>query len=428
MIIGILIIVVLLVLILGRITSALTALILVPIAGSILAGYGVETANFALTGIKNIAPITAMFIFAILFFGVLKDAKMFKPIIDFILKKVGKNPTKIVIGTALLAMLVHLDGSGAVTFLVTIPAMLPLYEELNIDKRVLAAVAALGAGTMNLVPWGGPVLRAASALDLEVTTLYKSLLIPQFIGIISVLAIAFYFGRKEAKRLHYISPIFKSKALKMNKLTALEFRYFVFNVILTLVVITILVQAKFPPALIFMFGTIVALLVNFPKISDQKDRLDAHAKSALLMASLLFAAGVFTGILKESGMINELADGIISITPNQFGSQLPLVLGILSMPLSLFFDPDSFYFGILPVLSEVGTALNNSPSQIAHAALMGQMTTGFPLSPLTSSTFLLIGLCGIDLAQHQKFTFKYAYLVTLIMTLTSIILGYLPLN
>jgi CitMHS family citrate-Mg2+:H+ or citrate-Ca2+:H+ symporter len=424
---GIFIIVLLLILIIGRITSALTALILVPIVGALLAGHGIETASFAINGIKNIAPITAMFIFAILFFGVLKDAKMFEPIIDFILKKVGKNPTKIIVGSTILAMLVHLDGSGAVTFLVTIPAMLPLYEELNIDKRVLAAVVALGAGTMNLVPWGGPVIRAASALDLEVTTLYKSLLLPQLIGIVSVLAIAWYLGRKEAKKFHYNNASTKKKAPLRKKRTTLEIRYFVFNILLTLIVITILIQGKFPPALIFMLGTIVGLMVNFPKINDQKERLDANAKPALLMASLLFAAGIFTGILKESGMINELANGIVSITPNQFGSHLPSVLGILSMPLSLFFDPDSFYFGILPVLSEVGIALNNSPTQMAHAALMGQMTTGFPLSPLTSSTFLLIGLCGIDLAQHQKFTFKYAYLVTLIMTFTSVLFGYLPL-
>lgn len=416
-----------LVLVLGRITSALTALIIVPISIALIYGHGIDTASFALIGIKNIAPITAMFIFAILFFGVLTEAKMFQPIINFILKIVGKHPIKITVGTAILAMIVHLDGSGAVTFLITIPAMLPLYEELKMDKKVLAAIVSIGAGTMNLVPWGGPVLRAATALDIEVSNLYKSLMLPQFIGVVSVIVIAWFLGKKEAKRLQFSFFTTKKNTTKIIKLTPIELRYFIFNIFLTLLIILMLVKGKIPPVLIFMLGTIVALTVNFPNIEDQKKRIENHAKSAMLMATLLLAAGVFTGIVKETGMINDLAVGIVDIIPKQLGNHIPIILGLLSMPLSLFFDPDSFYFGVLPVLSEIGSTMNISSTQMAHAALMGQMTTGFPLSPLTSSTFLLIGLCGIDLAKHQKFTFKYAYLITIIMTFSSIILGYLPL-
>ena len=80
------------------------------------------------TGIQQTAPVAAMFVFAILYFGVMTDAGLLDPIVDGILRAVGTQPTRIVMGSALLALLVHLDGSGAVTFLVTVPAMLPLYE------------------------------------------------------------------------------------------------------------------------------------------------------------------------------------------------------------------------------------------------------------------------------------------------------------
>ena len=113
----------------------------------------------------------------------------------------GNDPAKVTVSTALLAMLVHLDGSGAVTFLVTIPAFLPLYDSLHMKRTTLATIAALGAGTMNILPWGGPTIRAASALEVSVTDLFNPILIPVLLGLASVLLIAFILGKKERKNV-----------------------------------------------------------------------------------------------------------------------------------------------------------------------------------------------------------------------------------
>ena len=143
---GVLTIVVMLVAIMTKRLSPMVALIAIPTIAALLGGAGFETSKYIVTGIKNIAPIVGMFVFAILFFGILKDAGLLDPIIDRVLKVVGVRPARIVLGSAVLAAIVHLDGSGAVTFLVTIPAFLPLYERLNMDKRVLACVVAGAAG------------------------------------------------------------------------------------------------------------------------------------------------------------------------------------------------------------------------------------------------------------------------------------------
>src|SRR3954470_5160100 len=197
---GLLTVLVLLVVIISRVMSPLVALITVPVNTALLAGFGLGTAKFMVAGLQQTASVAAMFVFAIVYFGVMTDAGLLDPVVDRILHAVGTNPTRIVVGTALLALLVHLDGSGAVTFLVTIPAMLPLYERLGMDRRVLACVASMAAG-VNFLPWTGPTLRASAALHVSTTDLFRPLIPVQAIGLLFVFAVAWLLGSREERRL-----------------------------------------------------------------------------------------------------------------------------------------------------------------------------------------------------------------------------------
>jgi len=192
---GLLTVVVLLVLIVTRTASPLVALIAVPIAAAIAGGFGLTTAKFIVSGIREIAPVATMFVFAILYFGIITDAGTLDPIIDAILRLVGAHPARVVMGSALLALLVHLDGSGAVTFLVAVPAMLPLYDRLGIDRRILACVVSMAAG-VNFLPWTGPMIRASAALHIPVTTLFRPLIPVQIVGLAFVFTVAWLLGRK----------------------------------------------------------------------------------------------------------------------------------------------------------------------------------------------------------------------------------------
>lgn len=423
---GFLTIIALLALIMSKKVSAVVALIIVPVIFALIGGFGGELGSYMVNGVKSIAPVGTMFIFAILFFGILTDAGTFDPIINKILKIAGNDPVKIAIGTAILAMIVHLDGSGAVTFLVTIPAMLPLYNALGMDKYVLATIVALSAGTMNILPWGGPTLRAATSLKVPVTELFTPVLPSVIVGLIFVLFLAYRLGKKERNRIGEIDvemDFASSREADEDRQKAARTNLFIVNIITIIVSIAVLISGKLPPTAVFMIAFSFSLIVNYPKVSDQKERIDAHAKEALMMASILFAAGVFTGILKETGMITAMADVVVSAIPKSLGRFIPIIVGIISMPVSLLFDPDSFYFGVLPVLSSTAEAFGVPAIEVGRAAILGQMTTGFPVSPLTGSTFLLIGLCGIDLGEHQKKTIPYAFTTTIVMLIVSIIIG-----
>jgi len=429
---GLATIVVLLGAILSKRMSPLVALIIVPIAASLIGGFGLSTSKFVIDGLKSLAPVVGMFVFAILYFGTITDAGTLDPIIDRILRAVGTKPTRIVMGTTLLALLIHLDGSGAVCFLVTIPAMLPLYERLNMDKRVLAAAVSMAAG-INFLPWTGPMIRASASLHLPISSLFNPLIPVQAIGLLFVFCMAWWLGRREEKRLGYSStngslPIPK-RELTSEEQALRRPKNFWFNVVLTIVVLgtMVVMGEKIPPAIMFMVGLCIALMVNYPNVDMQRQRVDAHARAALMMAGILLAAGVFTGVMQGSGMLKVMAQAAVGFVPPAMAGHIPVVLGIASMPLSMLFDPDSFYFGVLPVIAEVASQLGVPPVHVGQAALLGQMTTGFPVSPLTPATFLVIGLCGIDLADHQKFTFPLLFGASIVMTIASVVLGVFPL-
>jgi len=426
---GLATVLILLGLILSRRTSPLVALIAVPTAASLLAGFGVQTGTFILAGLQQTASVAAMFVFAILYFGIMSDAGLLDPIVDRILRGVGTRPRRIVIGSALLALLVHLDGSGAVTFLVTIPAMLPLFERLRMDKRILACVTSMAAG-VNFLPWTGPTLRASAALHVTTTELFRPLVPVQLVGLVFVFVIAWLLGTREERRLGITAqadvPV-PGRALSPEAQALRRPGRFWINAVLTLAVMAVMVIGLVDPAVMFMLGTALALIVNYPSSDQQRERVDAHARAAVMMAAILLAAGAFTGIMKGSGMLTAMAGAAVHAVPPHLAHHLPFVLGLISMPLSLLFDPDSFYLGALPVIAEVGKTLGVPAIQLGQAALLGQMTTGFPVSPLTPATFLVVGLTGIELGEHQRYTAPYLFLASVVMTIAAVLFGVFPL-
>ncbi|MEX4005176.1 CitMHS family transporter [Paraburkholderia sp. EG285A] len=342
---GLVTIVVLLAAILSKRMSPLVALIIVPIVASLIGGFGLQTSKFVIDGLKSLAPVVGMFVFAILYFGTITDAGTLDPIIDRILRTVGTKPTRIVMGTTLLALLIHLDGSGAVCFLVTIPAMLPLYERLNMDKRVLAAAVSMAAG-INFLPWTGPMIRASASLHLPISALFNPLIPIQAIGLVFVFSMAWWLGRREEKRLGYASAS-GTVPLPRRELTPEEQalrrpKNFWFNIVLTIIVLgtMVVMGEKIPPAIMFMVGLCIALMVNYPNVDMQRKRIDAHARAALMMAGILLAAGVFTGVMQGSGMLKAMAQAAVGFVPPAFAGQIPVALGVLLLVLAVFASHD----------------------------------------------------------------------------------------
>jgi len=420
---------VLLALILFRITSVLVALTLVPIAAALAGGFAPQLGSFAMDGIRGVAPTAALLAFAVVYFGVMHDAGLFDPMIRRVVRLVGRDPGKVVLGTAALATVAHLDGAGASTFMVTVPAMLPIYQRLGMDPLILTCTTAMAAGTMNILPWGGPATRAATALQVGVGELFNPLVVPTVAGIVMVFVLAALIGARarasfEASALSARGPLSArghagDDAAGADRLP----RFFWFNAALTVVTLTALVVEVLPLPVVFLLACAIALVVNFPDARLQRERLEAHGHAAMVMVTTVLAAGLFAGIMTGTGMLTSMARDIVGVLPPGVLRHLPVLLAVVSMPLSLAFDPDSFYFGVLPVLATASQAAGASAVDVGRAALVGQMTTGFPVSPLTPATFLLVGLAGVDLADHQRRAIPYLFAISLVMAAAALLTG-----
>ncbi|MFD7502118.1 CitMHS family transporter [Streptomyces sp. NPDC059850] len=414
--------------------SVLVALVLTPVVAAVIGGYGDDLGPMALDGLSQVAPTGIMIAFAVLYFSLMIDAGLFEPLIRAILRVAKNDPLRVTVGTAVLTMCVGLDGDGSSTFLISISALLPVYRRLGMSRLVLAGVVALGAGVMNLIPWGGPTARAAAALKLETSDIITPLLPAFAAGIVWVLFASYAIGRRERARLGGLAtpdpePVAAvgdgpgTPRVAQRAGTALT----VFNLLLTLALLTALVLEVMPLPVLFVLAFAVALLVNHPRWDDQQALLERHGNSVVLVTTMIFAAGVFTGILTGTGMIGKMAQAIVEVIPDGLGGHLPALVAVTSMPLSLVFTPDAYYFGILPVLAGTADSFGTDPAEVARAAVLGQMTTGFPLSPLTAATFILLGMSGVQLGEHQRFIFRWAFGTTLVMTAVAMATGAVPL-
>jgi len=409
----------LLTLILFRITSVLVALTLVPIAAALAGGFAPKLGGFAMDGIRGVAPTAALLAFAVVYFGGMHDAGLFDPVIRRVVRLVGRDPGKVVVGTAILATVAHLDGAGASTFMVTVPAMLPIYQRLGMDPLILTCTTAMAAGTMNILPWGGPATRAATALQVGVGELFTPLVMPTLAGIAMVFVLAAWIGAR-ARRSGVVVASDQAQGVSGAERWP---RFFWVNALLTLATLLALIVEILPLPVVFLVACAIALVVNFPDARAQRERLEAHGHAAMVMVTTVLAAGLFAGIMTGTGMLTSMARDIVAILPAGVLRHLPVLLAVASMPLSLAFDPDSFYFGVLPVLATASQAAGAAAIDVGRAALVGQMTTGFPVSPLTPATFLLVGLAGVDLADHQRRAIPYLFVISLVMTAAALVSG-----
>lgn len=485
---GFAMIAVFMVLIMTKKLTPVLALIIVPTVFGLFAGAGLGIGDMVMDSMKSMTSTAALLMFAIIYFGLMIDVGLFDPLVRLILRKLGNDPAKVVLGTAILAAAVSLDGDGSTTFILTTAAMLPIYLRLKMSPVVLTCVAGLANGTMNILPWGGPTARAASALKIDVNDVFVPMIPSLIAGLVVVFVFAWLLGIQERNRLRATAPgiwgdvsdpadAFEggtasdggtraafsgtsggrggsksgapaggSPAVEGSAVAVLDHPELVddkdsamadtaldpnrktlrpklqwFNLGLTVAVMGMLIADLVPLPYVFMVGSAIALLVNFPRVKDQATQLIAHAPSIVAVVSMVMAAAVLTGVLTGTGMVEAMSAWLVNIIPSQMGPFMAVITGILSIPMTFFMSNDAFYFGVLPVLAETASHYGISAADMARASITGQP---FHLqSPLVPAILLLVSLAKVDLGDHHKKVLWRTAVISLVMLGVGVLTG-----
>jgi CitMHS family citrate-Mg2+:H+ or citrate-Ca2+:H+ symporter len=432
-VLGLAMVVTFMILIMTKRMSAIAALLVVPIVFGLLAGAGAGLGEMILKGVGQVAPTALMLSFAVLYFAIMMDAGLFDPLVNKVLAIVGEDPMRISLGTAILAMLVSIDGDGTTTALIVITAFLPVYRRVGMNPLILATLLGLSNSLMNYVPWGGPSARAAAAVHVDLADVVGPLLPAMGVGLLGILGLAWVFGRSERKRLSFAGATADPGApitalpptLDAERAAIRRPKLFWFNLVLTVGLILGMILGLAPLPVLMMGAFAVAATVNYPRVSDQKARLAAHADNVVNVVVLLFAAGAFTGILNGTGMSNAMASAALAVIPPQIGPFLAPITALVSMPLTFVMSNDAYYFGVVPVIANAAAGFGIEPAAIARASLIGQPVHS--MSPLLAPIYLACGLLGVDVADAQRFALKWAVLISLLVLGIAMLTGAIPI-
>ncbi|HEM8879344.1 TPA: TRAP transporter large permease subunit [Providencia stuartii] len=433
-IIGILIILSIVTLLMMGKVSPIIAMSCIPFIGALIAGYSIpEISAFFESGINKVSKVAAMFLFAILFFSLMKDLHIFDPLIRLMVKMTRGNVIIVCVMTTLIAGVVHLDGSGAATFLIIIPALLPLYRQLGMSPYLMLLLMCASMGIMNMVPWGGPLGRASAVTGIDAATLWQSLIPVQIIGMAGAVVFAVIMGLREKRRIAAAafkgtSPYLMDSLLPANEQIADVNEQINkpqkpwINGGLIVASIICLAFGLLSAPYVFMIALSIALLVNFPNPKDQMKVLSEHAPQALGMVAIILAAGAFLGILSDGGMLKSIAEDLTAILPTEWVSKIHIFVGILGVPMDIFTSTDAYYFALLPIIQQIAETAGVDPSSVVYAMAIGNNAGTF-VSPFSPAAWLAMGLAGIDMGRHLRYSFGWIWLFSFFTLAVGAVLG-----
>lgn len=424
-IVGFILIIALMYVLIGEKMSPPVAFVTLPMVAAVAIGAGIEDiSHYVQTGLGSILNTSVLFLFSISFFTLMSEQGLFDPLVDFVISKVGKNTTAIFLAVIVVALVSHLDGSGASTYLITIPAFKPIMDRLEVRAEAFLGTVIGMMATMNIIPWGGPTIRAASVAQVEVFDLYTFILPAVAVMFLISAAIAVFHSRREKARGGELADVKVSElAGDVTQEPKVSKGLYTFNLILTVVMLACLfADIGLPMHFIFMIAFVIALVGNFRSVSEQGKKMKEYGTNAIVMTMTLFAVGIFIGTIQESGMVEAMATSIIDALPDFISPHLHWFMALFSVPLMMVLGTDAFYFALLPIVIGVVEPFGISPETVAATFLITG-TYGTYISPTVAANYVGVGLAETTIGEHIKKNLPIMWTASIVSLVAATLLG-----
>lgn len=414
----------------GKMTP-ITAFVIIPPIFALAAGFSIsEISEFAAAGVPKTLNSMALTLFATVYFRIMTDQGLFDPIVNLLSKRAGGKIPAILVITTIIAAISHMDTGTTSTILVTIPAMLPLYKKYHIRVEWLFLMIAQAVGVINLLPHGGGPTRISSVTGIDVAVLFRTVAPVIACMLVYNVISAVIFGRMEQR---YIAKTYGALTkdegaegiVASSKEVKIDARYWA-NMIVTFGILALMFEGSLSGYFIFMIGLSIVLIINFRDVKEQIKVIKDSAADALYISAIMLASGVMVGILSGTGMLDSMAQVIVNLIPSALKNFYALIVGYLSIPLSICLGADGFYYGLTPLFTQVGTSYGFPILSITSVMMLARDAFG-NITPVSPVTYLAPGLLGKDLGVFIKFCFKYLLLFFTVEMVLCVLFGIVPL-
>ncbi|AOT69815.1 CitMHS family transporter [Geosporobacter ferrireducens] len=430
----ILLLAVVMVLIKGRVALPIV-FVLFPVIAAVILGFPMsEITGFVGKGLSSVLNVAALFTFSVTYFSMMNDVGMFDVIVKKVMRYMGNKVALALLLAAFVATISHLDGSGATTMLVTIPTMLPIFRKMKIRPEALLLFASAASGIMNLLPWCSSVMRLSSSTALDPQLLWRTVFPLQVVGLILVYAMTIPIAKMERKNGAGMSDeefeMLKTDIVGDGGAASLagvqvNQKLIAFNMLLTLGLIVVLLTGLINANLGFMMAFAIGLFVNYRDVKVQNGKIKEFGGNAMNMVMVIFAIGVFLGIMQNTGMIEGMANTILAFIPESLGGSLIFIIAIFSVPLSVIIGSDAVYLVLAPILISIAAQFGGTAMSVGTSLLIGGSISA-NITLIGPTPYLALGLANVSMGDHLRYSFKWIWGIGVILAIIGGFIGIIP--